>query len=321
MNICERIKNKWSFWQFEVLYYSSPTQELKIKCLHCNTEKTYKNLYNLLNKQTPCVCTSNSSQYKSLQQIQELKEFFNNNSDFNVITWEAKNSKESKPSVTIEHKLCGRIFTKRTNYFYYNRVCPYCDGNSFPDTLEISARCENKGYTLLTPYKTLQDEVLIQHKKCGFIWKIKPYRFYKELDGTCPMCNKRVSKGEQAILNYLNKKNITFSKEYSFTWQSHKNYRYDFYVPAYNLIIEYNGRQHYEEVKYFHYTLKENQEHDSIKQQEALLNGYYYIVIPYTQYTHIESILDNWFNDYPKGVNNKLTVIERNNIYKDKNIV
>lgn len=100
-------------------------------------------------------------------------------------------------------------------------------------------------------------------------------------------------------------------KEKRFIWQSYPQFRYDFYIKEYNLIIEYNGRQHYEETNIFSFSLQENQERDKIKLEEAIQNGYYFLVIPYTHYNRIEEILQKWLNDYPKGVNNKLTIIER----------
>ena len=321
-DVAERIATKWPDWNFEVLTYTNAMAPCKIKCLDCGLEKEYQQLYHLLNKQTPCVCTSTSSQYKSRQQIKELQEFFENSEEFNLVEWTVMNDAHHKPGVIIEHIPCGRIFTKRTNHFYKERICPYCDGNATPDTIEMAQRCKEKGYTLLSEYKTLQDKVLIRHDKCGFIWGIKPYRFYHELDGDCPNCNRQISKGERRIMEYLDKAHISYLREHSFEWQSHKAYRYDYYIPDYNLIIEYNGIQHYEETNFLHETLEENQAHDKIKLEEAIANGYNYLVIPYTHYTKISSILNNWFNDYPKGVNDKLMVIERDVIFdKDENIV
>lgn len=306
-----RIKNKFPNWQFKVLEYTNAMTPCKVKCLECGEEKTYQQLYHLINKQTPCICTSSSSQYKSKQQINELKKFFSDNSDFKLVEWTTMNDKKHKPAVTIFHERCGRTFTRRTNVFYNNKICPYCDGNAMPDTVLIAKRCKEKGYTLLTEYKGLQNKVLLRHDKCGFIWEIKPYRFYKELDGDCPNCNRTISKGERRILEYLQNRQINFSREHSFEWQSHKAYRYDYYLPDYNLIIEYHGLQHYEETNFFHSSLLTNQEHDAIKLEEALFNGYNYLVIPDTHYYKINEILDNWFNDYPQGVDNKCMIIER----------
>lgn len=313
--VAERISAKFPNWNFEVLDYQSAMKPCHIKCLNCGVIKEYKQFSHLLNKETPCICTSNSSQYKSIQQIEELKKFFSTSTEFKLVEWTVMNDKKHKPAVTVQHIPCERIFTRRTTDFYKKRECPHCDGNAKPDTLEMQRRCKEKGYTLLSEYKTLQDRVLIRHDKCGFIWGIKPYRFYKELDGDCPQCNRQISKGERRIMEYCEKNNIKYEREYSFDWQSHKSYRYDYYIADYNLIIEYNGIQHYKETNFLHSTLEENQEHDKIKMEEALKNGYYYLIIPYSAYQRISEILDNWFNDYPQGVNNKLTVIERDVIF------
>ena len=60
------------------------------------------------------------------------------------------------------------------------------------------------------------------------------------------------------------------------------------------------GKQHYEEVEFFHDTLQERQLHDKIKQEEAQNHDINYLIIPYTEFKNIEQILTDWFNDYPK---------------------
>lgn len=309
--VTEHIHTKFPDWQFKVLDYQKNNIPCHIQCLQCNEIKEYKQLSHLLTKQTPCICTSQASQYKSIQQIKELEQFFKTNNEFDLVEWTRMNDAKHKPAVTIYHTSCGRAFTRRTTVFYKDRTCPHCTGHALPDTIEMAQRCKDRGYTLLTEYKTLQDKVLIRHDKCGFIWGIKPYRFYKELDGDCPQCNRQLSRGERRIMEYLESHNIKYDREHSFDWQSHKAYRYDYYIPEYNLIIEYNGIQHYEETNFLHSSLETNNEHDQIKMNEAIANNYNYLVIPYTHYTQIAEILDNWFNDYPKGVDNKLMIIER----------
>jgi len=62
----------------------------------------------------------------------------------------------------------------------------------------------------------------------------------------CPTCNE--STGERYINNILNKLNIEHVREYRIL--PHK-YKYDFYLPEYNIYIEYHGIQHYKPVYYF----------------------------------------------------------------------
>lgn len=324
-DVTNRVKETFPKWEFEVLEYDTAMKPMKIKCLQCGEIKTYKQLYHLLNKQTPCICTSNSSQYKSIQQIQELDNFFNESNDFDLVEWTTTNDAKHKPAAIIYHKGCNKTFIRRTCVFYKDRTCPYCGfsaGNKNNEDVpyersikkkpaeKVLERIANSDYELLEEYQGSQIPVLLRHNKCGFIRKVKLHDLNQVLN-SCPNCNKAISKGERKIMEYLTNKNIEFKREYSFDWQSHKKYRYDFFIIKYNLIIEFNGQQHYEEIPFFKKSLQTNQEHDNIKMTEALNNGFNYLIIPYTHYNKIEEILDNWFNDYPKGVDNKLTVIER----------
>lgn len=156
-----------------------------------------------------------------------------------------------------------------------------------------------KEYTLLFEYKGQEEKVLIRHK-CGFIWKIKPHQLSSYIG--CPKCNKKRSKGERKISAYLDEKKICYSTEESFNWQSNLRRRYDFYLPEFNLIIEYMGEQHYKEIDIFNISLKEQQEIDRVKKEEAILNGFNYLEICYKDYNHISEIL----NDYLSSTTNRL---------------
>lgn len=64
----------------------------------------------------------------------------------------------------------------------------------------------------------------------------------------CPIC--RESKGEKIIRNYLIDKKIEFVKEKKFL-DFNKYIEFDFYLPNYNLCIEYDGIQHFEPIDFF----------------------------------------------------------------------
>lgn len=98
----------------------------------------------------------------------------------------------------------------------------------------------------------------------------------------CQCCSDGISYGEKFILNLLIKLNIQFITQLNkkhFEWCD--KYRYDFYVPKFNMIIEVNGQQHYK--KSFETcggkTLKEEQENDEIKKEIALKYVDKYVVI------------------------------------------
>lgn len=63
----------------------------------------------------------------------------------------------------------------------------------------------------------------------------------------CPRCVE--SRGERMVGEVLEELGIEYFKEYVVDGYP---YKYDFYLPEYNLFIEYHGIQHYQMVPYFH---------------------------------------------------------------------
>ena len=96
-----------------------------------------------------------------------------------------------------------------------------------------------KEYTPLEEYAGMDNKILFKHK-CGFIRAITPHNL---LAGhtNCPRCAPKISKGERKIMNVLEASNIEFEHEKHFDWAFNKYIRYDFFIPEYNLIIEYHG--------------------------------------------------------------------------------
>ena len=98
----------------------------------------------------------------------------------------------------------------------------------------------------------------------------------------CPICKE--SKGEREIRLYLEENNIKFIPQNKFP--NCKNKRplpFDFYLPDYNLCIEYNGIQHYEPVKYFggKNRLEKQQYNDLIKAKYCCDNNINLLRIPF----------------------------------------
>lgn len=108
------------------------------------------------------------------------------------------------------------------------------------------------------------------------------------------------SKGETAIRTILERLNIHHIQEYTFKdCIAISKLRYDFYIPSHNLLIEYDGIQHFQPIELFggvEYHTKVI-EHDNIKTEYAMNTGYNLIRIPYYDFDNIESILTKQFND------------------------
>lgn len=93
------------------------------------------------------------------------------------------------------------------------------------------------------------------------------------------------STGEVLVSSILNQLNVLFEREYTFDDCRDKLLLpFDFYLPEYNILIEYNGKQHYEPIDFFGGELefKIRLKHDNIKKQYCLLHNIQLLIIPYT---------------------------------------
>ena len=93
------------------------------------------------------------------------------------------------------------------------------------------------------------------------------------------------SYNEIYIAQILADNQINFEREKVFKNCKHiKSLRYDFYLPDYNLCIEYDGEQHYKPIEYFggETAFKERQNNDRIKNKYCEDNNIGLIRIPYT---------------------------------------
>lgn len=107
------------------------------------------------------------------------------------------------------------------------------------------------------------------------------------------------SRGEQKISDWLAQNNISFIKEYSFSDCRDQNaLPFDFYLPEHNILIEFDGAQHYKPVDYFggQDAFEKVQLHDSIKTKYCLDNNIKLIRIPYWDYCNIDIILNSELN-------------------------
>lgn len=101
------------------------------------------------------------------------------------------------------------------------------------------------------------------------------------------------------ISQLLTDKNIEHKTEYTI-YTDNGYYRFDFYLPQYNLFIEYDGEQHYKPVRYYNQTdeqmlssFKKTQEHDAIKNRYCEENNINLLRIPYWEKENIETIINN----------------------------
>ena len=95
-------------------------------------------------------------------------------------------------------------------------------------------------------YKNLRTKIIIICPIHGeFLQSPKNHKY-----SGCPKCNE--SKGEKMINKILDDKYIKYIKQKKFDkCENIKKLSFDFYLPDYNVCIEYDGEQHYKPITYF----------------------------------------------------------------------
>lgn len=206
---------------------------------------------------------------------------------------------ENSEKIKIKHNSCEHVFNMLPSNFLFGQRCPQCMRPNYnKDTKQFKQEVyELVGdeYEFLEEYENSQTKIRCRHNSCGHEYLVLPSNF---LSGKrCPQCAS--SKGEQAIVEYLVNKNIRFQQEYSFRDCRNKNsLPFDFYLPECNLLIEYDGEQHFypidfagkgEEWAEEHF--KYRQQNDNIKNQYCKDNDIPLLRIPYWRLGDIEDIL------------------------------
>lgn len=110
----------------------------------------------------------------------------------------------------------------------------------------------------------------------------------------CPLCN--TSKGERMVELYLNTNDIFHYREYKFKKCKHiKQLPFDFYIPHINLLIEYDGEQHFTPIKHFGGVMRYNEtvRNDQIKNKFTISHDIRLIRIPHYNFNDIDIILEN----------------------------
>lgn len=186
----------------------------------------------------------------------------------------------------VKHNKCGYTYTVAPYSFLNGSRCPYCyieaerkTNSQFRQEVYDLVGDE---YTFLDSYINTYTKIKVKHNRCSNVYEVQPYAF---LHGNrCPYCNS--PKGEVTINKIL--KSLGIKYEYQKTFDDLRDSQplsYDFYIPDQNILIEYQGIQHYEPIDYFggEARFKLQQQHDKMKSDYAKSHHYNLIAVPYTE--------------------------------------
>ena len=176
--------------------------------------------------------------------------------------------------------------------------CPKCGGNARLSHKEFINRMKeiNSDIEILGEYKTSYTKIKCRCKLDGYEWEAKPSNLLSSRG--CPKCNE--SKGEKRIGKYLDSRNIEYKREHKFDDCRSKNeLPFDFYIPSLNIVIEYDGEQHFKIVEWFggFDNFVEGKIRDTIKTIYCKENNIKLIRIAYWDFDKIEEILEKELED------------------------
>jgi hypothetical protein len=208
---------------------------------------------------------------------------------------------DSKTKVLIGCSKHGFFYTSPTQLLRGIFPCRKCWMESigkygmvtYNDFVARSNAVHNNKYTYPdTDFKSVKDKVRIVCPKHGeFTQEV----FSHMIGVGCPKCNS--SKGEIKVESFLKKNDIEYISQYKITNDNlictNNKFWVDFFLPKNNVIIEYNGMQHYKKMGVFggKKKLEKTQDRDLSLRVYCKEHNIKLIEIPYTEYNNIEEIL------------------------------
>lgn len=229
---------------------------------------------------------------KSQEQVE--KEIYRLVGDQYILLSEYKSGKEK---IALFHQDCQKIYYPTLSDFSRGYRCIHCYGNAKYTQEDFEKRVFDlygDEYTVVGKYINFSTKIEIRHNICRNTWLVNPSDFLSQ-KSHCPSCIP-YSHGEKSISNFLNSNNISHSRHKTYPGLLGVNnglLSYDFHLPDYNILIEFNGKQHEEPVDLFGGIpkFKQQQEHDRRKRKYAKEHNMDLLEIWYYDYKNIDQIL------------------------------
>lgn len=293
----KKINDKYPLEELEVLLYTGAKGKGIIQCKKCGSIYELKNASNFLYKSKKKICKKCFPREDTAAIGHKIDYVLSNTDKITLLNEYTKITDDLM--LLCNH--CKQVFKRKPQLFLKSQTCPYCESFSTFKTkdvfeLQLQEKYGNE-YILIGEYKGTNTSTLFKHNDCGFIFANKPHNILTK--APCPKCKKFNSKGEIKIEKILKQHNISFQKQKRFIDFS-SLLSFDFYIKDKNLLIEFQGEQHYQPIKHFGGKDKflKQQENDKRKREYCRKNNYSLLEISYMEIDNIEQILSFlWLND------------------------
>lgn len=157
--------------------------------------------------------------------------------------------------VNVRCNVCNNIWSSTPNKLLMKRGCRKCADKKRGDQQRFSHKqfleklptLFKQEYSVLEDYKGTHTKIKFKHNICGNEFYKTPNNITSN-NQLCPVCFS--SNGEKEIYKYLKENNVNFYHNYIHP-NMNRNLRMDFYLYNKNIVIEFDGRQHFEVNEYF----------------------------------------------------------------------
>jgi hypothetical protein len=231
-------------YNYSLVVYNGINEKIKIICpIHGYFITTPK--IHIIKKCNCPKCSKENS--KNNDFIMLANKIHNNKYDYSLVKYI-----NNKIKIKIICHLHGVFEQTPNNHISKKSICPICKyQNQLSNTIlfvEKSKKLHNNKYDYsLVEYKDCKTKVEII---CPSHGSFEQYPYIHLTNHGCPKCNDSI--GIKIISKYLEDNNIKFVREYQIPECKYiKPLYFDFYLPTLNILIEYNGKQHYESVNYW----------------------------------------------------------------------
>ncbi|MDU9693452.1 hypothetical protein O0Q50_19955 [Priestia aryabhattai] len=174
--------------------------------------------------------------------------------------------------------------------------CPLCSwGYTEAKRTYVESVMEIHGNDITVIDEYINSKTKIRHScnRCKNSFEAAPNHIRK--GSGCPHCH--ISKGEERIRRFLEANGVMFIRE----WKDHNCVHYktlpmDFYLPKYNIVIEFQGVQHKKFTPRFHKTINDlvnQQKRDQLKRTYCKRNKIKLVEVWFNEMEKIEAILEN----------------------------
>ncbi len=251
--------------------YKNTNSKIIITCnIHGDFQQTPKN------HQNGHGCTKCATSYKSSLLSKNISDFVsksikihNNKYDYSKSVYV-----NNKTNLIVICPIHGD-FKITPSHHYVGHGCQHCTKNHRKTNDEFIRLCEythgDKYFYNLVKFKSLKKNVVII---CRIHGEFLQNAGHHVNGHGCPVCSS--SHGERYIKEFLDINNIQYVREKTFEECNNiGKLRFDFYLPKYNICLEYDGIQHYKPIEYFGgvYDFEKRKYNDSIKDEFCKLNN------------------------------------------------